>query len=391
MSAHGQRPRTAPAAAWALRKGLCTWAVWSGVILASGCQSFRASAYNLRVLHEPDGSLAPRSATVAHWYYRWLTLTGDRPSAEDPAGEPRVLSRPRTKIRRETVRLCSAQPSGPAERAEQLSLACFLATRDRSPVTRELALEAVAAAARRLGLQALPEAPGQAPSQLEIEAARALLGLAPGTPASDLSALDLAAACALIDECLPRLRQRPKERVLLEAEASLSRRAAGLALAAALEDPQDIVRARAVRAVLEFDQSRLSELLESGLKREQPETVQAVCEHLASNGWPSQAGASEPRFELLIAAVDDPDDRASVAAARALTRLTDGALVSLRPEEWLLWWEQRQNAPDPSGSGLPTPEPGSLGPAASEPAPAAAPAAELPESKPAPAAERDGN
>lgn len=391
MSQHGQRPRTAPAAARALREGLCTWAVWSGLILASGCQSFRASAYNLRVLHEPDGSLAPRSATVAHWYYRWLTLTGDRPSAEDPAGEPRLLSRPRTKIRRETVRLCSAQPESPAERAEQLSLACFLATRDRSPVTRELALEAVAAAARRLGLEALPQAPGQAPSELELEAARALLGLAPGTPSSDLSALDLAAACALLDECLPRLRKRPKDRALLEAEALLARRAAGLALAQALEDPQDIVRARAARAVLEFDSSRLLELLESGLKREQPETVQAICEHLAEKGWPPQAGASEPRFELLIAAVDDPDDRASVAAARALARLTDGALVSLRPEEWLLWWEQRQSAADPAGAGLPNPQTGSPGPSAEEPAPAAVSPVEPAQPQPAPPAERDGN
>lgn len=358
----------------------------AALLAGAGCQSFGATAYNLRVLHEPDGSLAPRSATVAHWYYGWLVLTGERPTADDPAGEARVLSRPRTKIRRETVRLSSAQPGNPAQRAEQLSLACFLAARDRSPVTRELALEAVARAAQRWGLEALPKPPETAPGETEMASARALLGLGSGAPASDLAALDLAAACGLLDELLPGLRKRKRDQRLLEAEALLSRRASGLALAQALEDPQDFVRSRAARAVLKFDTSPLEDLLATALEREQPETVQVLCEHLAEYGWPASDMPSERRFELLVAAVDDPDDRASVAAARALTRLTEGALVSLRPEEWLLWWEQRRNLSDPSGSELPGGPAQQQELAPSEPAPAAIPAPE-----PTPPEQDDGH
>ncbi len=368
---HRQQPRSRPARA-AASDLLAPWRpvlVLLALLAATGCQSFGATTYNLRVLHEPDGSLAPRSATVAHWYYRWLSLTGDRPTAADPAGDPRVLSRPRTKIRRETVALVSYSPDRPTQRAEQLSLACFLASRDRSPVTRELALEAVAEAAERWGLDALPPLPQAAPAEPDLAAARALLGLASGPPASDLAALDLPAVCALLDELLPDLRRRPKDRALLEAEALLSRRAVGLALAQALEDPQDFVRSRAARAVLRFDTTPLESLLDSALEREQPETVQAVCEHLAEFGWPAEASAGERRYELLVSAVDNPDDRASVAAARALTRLTDGALVSLRPEEWLLWWEQRRNLSDAIGPNLPAGPEGSVGVSAEAPAP----------------------
>lgn len=362
-------PRPVRAAAW---QPLASWrqaVVLLALLSASGCQSFGATAYNLRVLHEPDGSLAPRSATVAHWYYRWLSLTGDRPTLDNPAGDPRVLSRPRTKIRTETVRLVAHDPEGPAERIERLALGCFLATRDRSPVTRELALDVVAESASRWDLEALPTRPVAAPGESDLAAARALLGLTSGPASSDLSALDLPAVLGLLDELLPALRKRPRDRGLLEAEARLSRRASGLALAQALEDPQDLVRSRAARAVLRFDTAPLESLLASALERDQPETVQAVCEHLVERGWPPEASAGERRYELLVAAVDAPDDRASVAAARALTRLTDGVLVSLRPEEWLLWWEQRRTLADSAAADLQAVPEGPAGVPSKAPAP----------------------
>lgn len=333
------------------------------LLLATGCRSLSATEYNLRVLHEPDGGLAPRSATAAHWYYGWLDLTGPAPSVENPAGKPRVLSRPRQKIRRETLRLVRARPRDSAERAEQLALASFLAHLDRSPVVRELALDLIAAWLEELELSELPLAPAEPPNNQQIDGARGRLGLASGALASgDLSALDLAATRQLLEELSQQLRGSRDSAQQQAALRELAQRTVGLTLRAAVNDPQDWVRSRAARLVLPIDDSLVQSLMETALETEQPLTIQALCEFLAQTGKLPAGLEPEAWRERLIAAVDYPDDRASVAAARALSRIYPEAGESLRPEDWLLWWEQsRRPAAQAEASGDGETEPADQG------------------------------
>jgi hypothetical protein len=221
---------------------------------------------------------------------------------------------------------------------------------DRSPVTRELALGLIGDRLEELETVALPVVPSAAPSPEQIDAARARLEGSANRPASsDLSALDLFSTRQMLEELAGQLRRSAPTAQQSKALDELTRRTLGLTLRAALEDPQDWVRARAARLALPLDSSLAQPLLETALDAEQPLTIQAVAEFLAeSQTLPAGLDAKDWR-ERLIASVDYPDDRASVAAARALSSLYPEAGRSLRPEDWLLWWELSRRPAETSG------------------------------------------
>lgn len=87
----------------------------------------------------------------------------------------------------------------------------------------------------------------------------------------------------------------------------------------------------------------------------EPELLLAILNGVAREGLPSQIpGVPEADLTLqnerwidalMRYALDHPDGRLRVAAMRALARISDGELASLREEDWLAWIEARRAAP----------------------------------------------
>ncbi len=392
--------RLAPAQRAERRSTPSVWARAAGLLLSLaaltwlvGCRNIDAAAHNLRVLHEPDGTLARRSAPLGHWEYRWRSALSSLPierlglGTEEPGGllsskAPRDQRYPSERVRRELRTLLKQADRNERTRGLAVEISTWLAVDDPSPVVRQMAIEELGRAADRLGVRQLEESVDDAE---EAEALReALVQLFDQFEARDSHGFQraLGEVSRVVSSREGAWRALRGLNVLLGApekleasrrefdatHAELQRRCVALGLSDALRDPDDLTRAEALRAALELAPSRVIGLLEESLGEGRLATLAAGLDAARRAG---QLPAADERpelerwCELCVRSCDLPHGPAAVAATRALEvmapRLDSAGAPAgtLRPEVWFLWWSQREAmgpaVPPGLGSGVPTP------------------------------------
>lgn len=364
-----------------------------GLACLVGCRNIDAAAHNLRVLHEPDGSVARHSAPLGHWEYRWrsafssLPLEGLGLGTEEPGGlltskPPRDLRYPSEQVRRELRTLLERADHDERTRGLAVEISTWLAVDDPSPVVRQMAIEELGRAADRLGVRQLEESVDDAE---EAEALReGLVRLFDQFKARDSNGFQraLGEVSRVVSSREGAWRALRGLNVLLTVpdkfaasrrefdatHAELQRRCVAFGLSEALRDPDDFARAEALRAALELAPSRVIVLLEEALREGRVATLAAGLDEARRAGQlPAAADREglERWCELGVRTCDSPYGPAAVAATRALAEMAprlDSAGApegTLRPEVWFLWWANRESmgpaAPPGLGAGVPTP------------------------------------
>jgi len=379
-----------------------------GLLLAAflvpACRVPDAKVWNLRQLHEFDGTPARRGNVKSDFRYvvdRLLTssgltsaeaLQGGESSIEDPWG--RCLAN-----------LNGLAHCGTDERTLFLQAEMFgwLAVDDPYPLSRERAAAGLGAVGEALGIGSpAPFDPDQEPARpADVGAAltELLRAVQPALDGGDDPALQpaLAAACAAAG-ALPY--DRDGARRMLSATTSLLDRApAGAggadrrgdggggegwaalaalrrqlaaatvryALASTLSDPDERVRAAGVEAVSRVQGHDDARLLLAALADKSPLVLERAVRLLRRHGFPAPAGAApedlarlrETFLAQLVRCARHRDGPVSVAACRALGDLSGSGVRSLRPEVWSRWWDATSAAaPEGSADGASAARPG---------------------------------
>jgi len=359
--------------------------------LATSCTSLEARVHNLRELHEADGRPRYRAALMSEWEFALrrgfsspsldaigLDYRDKKPSeVEDPGGESL----------NNLVRLARFDPDGVREGALQTEMFAWLAVDDRYVLARERAVLALSAVARRLGLDAPFELDPEreTPSADEVaewvaelvaaagdvledpadpQAAAVLAGVCNELGARELTVQGgrrvLAAAAALLDAGGDEL--EPLAQLVEEVEWQC----VGEALTLALDDPHPVVRAAALRAWVQGTDNRVPEVVAAALADEAREVSLLACRLIRVYGLPRPrrelspvdlAEYYESWYARLLELVWHPEGSVGVAACRALGRVTDSGLRSLRGEDWAAWWRREYGSdelelPDALEAGL---------------------------------------
>ncbi len=259
-----------------------------------------------------------------------------------------------------------------------------LAVEDPARLSRERAVLALAALGQRLpiglpsrlGTDQVPAGPAELAPVLEalVRAVRRAAEskgatadeIAPACAAVRALDLDLAAGRRALRASteLERIAESGKVEVpalhdlVVHLESLLVRRA----LASAIEDKDDVVRAAAVHGVAATGGSlALDVVLYERLRKElAPGPMRAVLEVIVQHGLPT----SPPGGRALMHSREDwlesvytiaahhPDSEMRVCAMRTLTAVSDAGIKSLREEDWYAWWTAREKAPpSPAGPG----------------------------------------
>lgn len=351
--------------------------VLAAVALA-GCATPEFHAYNLRELHEADGStkFVGRPMSALSWAMRRLDgfgvlKGGDGPSfVEDPYG-----------LTLEHLNgLADEDPSNPATAGLQVEFFGWLAVQDDYTLARERSVLELGRAAERLQVHRPlePLAPGEAatPEELEVAMGRlqdvayyAVAGeIGPDSAAGQLReacdelgglALDREGMRRALDFCTILVGARHEglaelERAqllpLFELHERLQRDFVATALQEVLDDPQPIVVAAAVRVVYGLPGVERGELLRVALEHPVREVATAGLQAIAEHGLPAapEGSTAEQRaqhrelwLERLVLMTRDLDGRLAARACAVLEQISGSGLRSLQPEVWRRWWNER--------------------------------------------------
>ncbi|MBL8863377.1 MAG: hypothetical protein JNK02_15400 [Planctomycetes bacterium] len=352
------------------------------VLVCGACVTPDVQVWNLDQLHDETSRHRYQAALQSDfgWFMRrgvlglfqssaadWAAEV-DKERVEDPAGE------------------CLANLILLEERAAALEeidprhLEWFarVAAEDPSRLSRERAVLALARLAeglspglpQRLGADQRPAGPDELAPVLEglVRATRRVVSNDPEA-AADLSAsvaavraldLDLAAARRAL-RAASELERLAKGRQASAAEldalvAHLASLLVRRALAVALEDEDDFVRAAAVRGVAATGGARALDVVLYDRLRKETATrpLRAILEVVAERGLPAadpaNAAALKRRDEwiaaLQVVATQHPEGELRVRAMRTLRAVAAPDLASLREEDWQAWWAARR-APRP--------------------------------------------
>jgi len=347
---------------------------------ASGCRLTEVSAYNLREVHDADGT--PRRRGKVRGY---LGYSIDQVLALTQLGQPTFLENPGDEEIDDPLGVCFENLSNLLDedlgddhtRAVAIEMVTWLSGDCTYSLSRERCAEALRALGREIGCTgpAAPLAEGQVAASAEVVAAaletlvrtagpqalggpgafrgdpRTLTEAAAGVLALPLDRDGARRALAVTNILLTRAGfAEPGFAPVLEAHRTLERRCVELSLAALLADPAQRVRGAAVDAWIRLGRGTDPAPLEHGLADGALEPVLAAVRSLARHGAPIGAADSEAeRTQALdpwMSRVIDllrrfPQGPVHVAACRAMARLS-GTADDLHPEHWVAWWEERR-------------------------------------------------
>jgi len=358
-------------------------------LLLGSCATTEAKVWNLEQLHDGDSRHRYQAALQSDtgWLFRRQILgvfegagaqfaaEKDMEPVEDPAGEC-------------LYNLIELQERGRSESApdpRHVEWFARLAVEDGSRLSRERAVLALAEfGARlpvglpaRLGADQKPAGPEELAPVLEglVRAVRGLVESregAAGEVATNCAAvrsldLDLAAgrralrASAELERLVAAAEHGTPE--LTELVRHLESLCVRRALAAALDDKDDLVRAAAIRGVASTGGARAFDVVLYDRLRQETSTrpLRALLEVIAERGLPA-AEAGAPALvhapedwiaSIHVIAIQHPEGELRVRAMQTLQAVAAPEVASLREEDWYAWWMSRKSsakpAPGPAG------------------------------------------
>ena len=369
-------PSSSPARAGAILLAVAALAL-------GACRSAGAKAWNLRQVHEWDGSPSRVGRLHTDWQHILLQGTkiagytgGDIFGLEDPKEKP--IEDPHGVSLENLVELGEFDPDDPRIRALQVEMFSWLGVDDDYALARERALLELGPVAKELGVTSPirpPEDPAPADARAVGEGLKVLVdAMAPASSVGGMvSEAAVEEACAGIEalvldrDGLRRLvnainvllyesRADPARLgVVVDLHETLQRELVGQSLGLALGDENPWVRAAAIEACVVASDNGLGELLWAAVQRDpiamREEAVVLRCLHLlAAHGFPKtpedlsaeEREAIEERWiQLLVELLRNPfEGNVTIAACRALETLSGGAHQTLRPEVWIAWYEE---------------------------------------------------
>jgi len=346
------------------------------LLSGSSCRVAAARVWNLREVHEPSGRPRREARTQSDAAYilqralRSLSLDDE----EDDQGELRPIRDPLGTCFSNVIALAECDLEKDRNAGLMAEAFAWLAVDCTYALSRERAARALGPLAVRLEVdkaQAPPENPA-GPAELTRAYETLVLAAAPVVRGEGGSALDVRKACEEIGELLPdrqgTLRLLRAANVLLEEgsggsaldplrglQRSLARRAVAFALHTGMEDPDGRVVGGFLSARLMLPGEDREGLLEwtlasphEGMVHFEDLALVAV-NWIARNGLPPQRLRGDGQgltnetvrrerwVEAFIQMLGEVQGPLLPACSRALAKLT-GRPASLRPEEWLAWW-----------------------------------------------------
>jgi len=357
---------------------------------ASACNFAGTRAHNLEVLHDPAGRHQRFGAIMSDFEYIWrVGLTKGVPGARAKGAGEEEIKNPLALCVSNMSELADFKSEKPRTRSLQVLNFARFAVDDPWNLSREAAVRSLGEVGEGLEVPIESQREGD-PAGVEevrdaiarlLNAARSTLNFGELDPT--LPEDDLAAACERIDT-MPLDRDGALR--LLRAGAMLESRTSardervaplratlvGLqrvcvreALQLALQDnpPRPVgspyagwesprVRAAAVSAcVRTFGEGALADFLRQLPVEPSPEVATAIVGEIRARGLPrvppglapeDAEGLRESWIEsILQVATDNPDGTARITAMLALQTISDGAVRSLREEDWLAWHRTR--------------------------------------------------
>jgi hypothetical protein len=347
-----------------------------GLLGLAGCRSMESTAWNLRELHTDDGSVALEGRLMSPAVFAVRRSFGTLSASILPeAKPPRPIDEPRRKILSELDHLRDEPVQTGREAGLLVELTTWLGLNEPAPMARELCVDLLVRAARRLELgpdwaepPTAASSPGDVAAQLrpllesedDAERRAALEGLDP-------MELDVEGARRLLFGLNELLRQPSRfagmADLVRKRHEELQRRCVALALGLAHEDPADRVRAAALPLRLEWYPERQRDDLVDCLDGGRLVSMTVILRHVAEHGLPGSLEAGpeyEEWLDLLAGCTDLGYGPVVVAGLRALDRVTahlpsvpEAGSPSaetwmapprgtLRAEDWFLWMRYRR-------------------------------------------------
>jgi len=357
------------------------WPLAALLAACPACHSVDAKVHNLGELHNDDGKVSYKAALMGDSEYVMRRAF----SASAPFGiefdfqnkDPELIEDPSEACLQELLALERYSPSHSRYLALRTEMYAWLATGDPYVLARERCVLELAEIGQRLQLDAPMENPAESeqPSVEEltqritdlIQTAAPLVGAGERT-----TELTLAEACDAISALklgIPAGRRVLRtSAVLLSSSKSgarefdplrqlvfdVARRLTAIALGEARNDSSPTVRAAAVLAWTHATDNRAGELMVAAMGDSEPLVVHRLFQEVAAHGIPrpmaeldedERAAWKENWIANLVRmAREHPDGKVSVAACKALTVVSDAGFESLRFEDWVRWWVEREAA-----------------------------------------------
>lgn len=364
-----------------LRRAACAGAL---LLASAGCRSVASKASNLGQLHDEatrhryHGVLeSDLEFFLRHEVAGVLRGAGARLAEKDPSG----IEDPSQHCLENLVDLQRYSADDPRSRALRVEWFARLAVDDPARLSREratLALGPIGGAIEAGVPVALPKEQQPAPAQTVSDACAALVRGVRGRldPASleGKPALGVDDACKAIEalvldregarRALSAVSQLAtirglgdaEEERLLRTATDLERRLVRQSLAAALKDPEPIVRAAAVEASVACAGVAVLDSMLLHLEREPaPEVLVRLLTIVRARGLPEapaelpakdRSAWREHQLDALYALlVTRPEGEVHAAAMLALSRVAGAGFESLRAEDWQAWFKTRRSLP----------------------------------------------
>ncbi len=346
------------------------------VLFLGACQTLDSRVWNLRQVHELDGSPS-RTGVLRNGVQLFLSnalrqIPLDGPELFDPEAE--TIDDPEGLCLKHLIGLAEYDSDDPRARAYQVEFFSWLGSNDRSILSRERCLLELGRLGRELGVKEprlLP--PDSTPADAatigrEITELLRALGPALRGDANMIDRPGLRETCERIEgleydleggrrfvTAINLLRERlgfgraGVER-LVETHQFLMRTCIELSLAQSLEDPSPLVRSAAVVSCAQLSRTADARLVMAALGDPEAIVVQRGLEILQRYGAPTfpedlapedRERAEDSLLRGMVQLSQSIEDPISVAACKALGKVT-GEGRSLRPERWARWWDDRQ-------------------------------------------------
>ena len=347
----------------------------------SACHSVDAKVHNLGELHNEDGKLSYKAALMGDSEYVMRRAF----SASAPFGvefdfkdkDPELVVDPSDACLQELLALERYSPSHSRYLALRTEMYTWLATGDPYVLARERCVLELGEIGQRLQLDAPLESPAESeqPSVEElttlitdlIETSAPILGSGERTTEQTLDEACTALSDLKLGIAAGRRVLRTAAVLLSSSNAGarefdplrqlvfdVSRRLTAIALGKARNDSSPTVRAAAVLAWTHATDNRAGELMVEAMGDREPIVVHRLFREVAAHGIPrpmAELDADERAAwkenwiaNLVRMSREHPDGKVSVAACKALASVTDAGFESLRFEDWVAWWVERENA-----------------------------------------------
>ena len=353
------------------------------------CKSADAKVWNLRQVHEGDGSTSRVGRVRNDLQHRMIEGTrfagyeGTNIFGLDDGGEKPIEDPDRVNLEN-LVGLAEFDADDPRIRALQVEMFGWLAVDDPYVLARERCCLELGPLGRQLGVTTPvrrdEDTPAAGPAEVRAVLEELAGVLAPAAKLGlDVSNANLDAACEKI-EGLELDRDGMRRLVgtittllyegkadparlgrLLDVHEGLQKSFIAQSLAYALEDPAPLVRAAAIEASVVASDNAIPGLLRGALYRDPSETVVIrVLELLERHGFPQlprdtapeeQEGYERAWIAEIVNLLRNPfEGPSSIAACQALGAISGADFESLHPEAWIAWWEERLAAAESASS-----------------------------------------